>query len=210
LKSSEILIATKNLHKLEEISQILGPYDISIKSLLDFPDVGEALEDGMSFEENAAKKALFYAQETGLLSLADDSGLEIDFFGGAPGIHSARYIDLSMSFSERCDIILERMKDVGDGRRGAHFTCVIATAFPGRLERTFRGELRGSIARYKRGSYGFGYDPIFHVPEYGRNLAELEPSIKNEISHRARALQSALGSIVELAGRSHLNKTAPG
>ncbi|MHC9540375.1 MAG: RdgB/HAM1 family non-canonical purine NTP pyrophosphatase [Vulcanimicrobiota bacterium] len=193
------MIATNNLHKLEEISQILTPYDVAVKSLLDFPDAGEAIEDGASFEENASKKALFYAQETQLLSLADDSGLEIDYLNGGPGIYSARYLDPSMSFSDRCTHILNTMTDVGDGDRGAHFTCTIAIAFPGMLCGTFRGELRGFIAREKKGDYGFGYDPIFYVLEYGKNLAELEPSIKNAISHRARALQNALSSIIELA-----------
>ncbi|MGV8123450.1 MAG: RdgB/HAM1 family non-canonical purine NTP pyrophosphatase [Candidatus Xenobiia bacterium LiM19] len=202
MRSAEILIATKNLHKLEEISQILAPYDVAVKSLLDFPDAGEAVEDGACFEENAAKKALFYAEETQLLSLADDSGLEIDYLNGDPGIHSARYLDPSMSFSDRCTYILNIMNNVGDGDRSAHFTCVIAIAFPGRLCGTFRGELRGFIAREKKGDYGFGYDPIFYVPEYRKNLAELEPSIKNAISHRARALQNALSSIIELA-RQH-------
>ncbi len=198
MKRAEILIATKNLHKLEEISQILTPHDVAVKSLLDFHEIREAEEDGASFEENAAKKALFYAQETQLLSLADDSGLEIDFLAGEPGIHSARYLDPSMSFSDRCNSILNVMKDIGDEERGAHFTCVIAIAFPGRLFETFRGELRGFIAREKKGTYGFGYDPIFYIPEYGKNLAELEPSIKNAISHRARALQNALSCVAEL------------
>lgn len=199
MKSAEILIATKNLHKLEEISQILTPYNIKVKSLLDFPLTGEAVEDGASFEENASKKALFYSWETKLLSLADDSGLEIDFLNGDPGIHSARYLDPSMSFSARCEHILDIMKSVGDESRGAQFTCVIAIASPGKLCGIFRGELRGFISREKKGDYGFGYDPIFYVPEHGKNLAELEPSIKNTISHRARALQNSLSSIIELA-----------
>jgi len=198
MEGKELLIATKNMHKVEEIGGILADNSIVLKTLVHFPETGNAVEDGDSYEENARKKAFFYATRTGCIALADDSGLEIDALGGAPGIHSARFITPHASFRERNEHILELLKDVKDPHRKAHFTCVVAIAGPGGEARLFRGELHGFIAREIRGEHGFGYDPIFYIPEYGRNLAELEAAVKNRISHRARALAAARTALQEI------------
>lgn len=202
IPSREILLGTKNRHKIEEISHILKHEPLKLKTLLDFPSIDEAVEDGESYEENAKIKALFYSGRTGYATIADDSGLEIDFLGGEPGIHSARFISSSATFTERSTQILEWMKEVEESRRQARFVCVVACATPLGEIRTFRGELHGRIAWKMSGEFGFGYDPIFFLPEYGKNLAELEPGIKNGISHRARALQAALEFILSLASAS--------
>jgi XTP/dITP diphosphohydrolase len=187
----EILLATKNLHKIEEIRAILTHEPMKIKTFADFPEFGDAVEDGKSYEENAGLKALFYAGHTELPALADDSGLEIDFLDGKPGIHSARFIHPSLSFPERCEKVLKMLEKVKDNERAAHFVCTVALVAPGGSPEFFRGELHGFIARDMKGTHGFGYDPIFLIPEYGKNLAELDPEIKNKISHRARALIAA-------------------
>jgi XTP/dITP diphosphohydrolase len=195
---NEILLGTKNLHKIEEIQAILSPESLRLKTLLDFPGIGEAVEDGKSYEENAGIKALFYASHTHLPSLADDSGLEIDFLEGKPGIHSARFIDPSLSFRERSEKILQMMQNVEGAARAAHFACTVALVTPGHRPEFFRGELHGLIASEIRGIHGFGYDPIFFIPDYGKNLAEIEPSIKNRISHRARALMAAREALLRV------------
>jgi XTP/dITP diphosphohydrolase len=186
-----LLIATKNMHKVEEIGKILADRSIILKTLDHFPEMEDAVEDGGSYEENACKKAVYYASRTGCIALADDSGLEIDALGGIPGIHSARFIGPHVSFRERNEHILERMKHIDDSCRNAHFTCVVAVSWPDGKTRMFRGELHGFIAREMKGEHGFGYDPVFYVPEYDKNLAELESAEKNRISHRSRALAAA-------------------
>lgn len=194
-----ILIATKNIHKIEEIKSILHGDSYLIRMLTEFPDIADAPEDGKTYEENSMMKALFYAEKTGMIAVADDSGLEIDFLGGKPGVHSARFIDKNASFLDRNRKILEWMKDVNEEERRAKFVCFVSIASPGRLLRTFAGELNGFIGREIKGENGFGYDPIFYVPEYGKMLAELPSSVKNQISHRARAFKAAQNFIREKA-----------
>lgn len=188
----EILLATRNLHKIDEIKEILREQPLRLRTLLEFDVTEEAAEDGDSYEENATKKALFYARKVGIPSLADDSGLEIEYLQGQPGVHSARFIDPHATFPERSRKILEWMKEATQEARHARFVCVVAYTTPDEYVKTFRGELHGYIAHEMRGNFGFGYDPIFHVPEYGKNLAEIEPQVKNRISHRAQALQASL------------------
>jgi len=126
-----------------------------------------------------------------MLTLADDSGLEIDALGGAPGVHSARYLGRETSYEERFHVILEQLQGLPLNQRGAHFRCVIALAEPSGTIRMVEGVVEGVIADHPRGTHGFGYDPIFFLPELGKTFAELEPGYKNRISHRARAAQSA-------------------
>src|SRR2546422_9282013 len=148
-------------------------------------------ETGTTFVENAILKAKAYARASDLLSLADDSGLEIDALGGAPGVYSARYLGEGMPYEERFRVILEQLKAQPVEQRTARFRCVIALAEPSGYVRTVEGVIEGVIAQEPRGENGFGYDPIFFVPELGKTTAELTPEQKNRISHRGRAAQRA-------------------
>jgi len=181
---SSILVATTNPGKVAEYQAILS--DTGIR-LLGLPEVGvefEVDESGLTFEENARLKARAYAEASGWLTLADDSGLCVDALGGAPGIFSARY---GPDPSSRIERLLAEMAEVPDERRTARFVCVIALAAPGGETQAFEGVCEGHIARRPRGTHGFGYDPVFYLPEYDQTMAELPLSLKNEISHRARA-----------------------
>ena len=181
---SRVLVATTNPGKVVEYQAILSDTGIQ---LLGLPEVGvdfEVGESGQTFEENARMKARVYADESGLLTLADDSGLCVDALGGGPGIFSARYGPDPVSRIER---LLAEMAEVPDERRTARFVCIIALAEPGGVTHTFEGVCEGRIARQPSGTHGFGYDPVFYLPEYDQTMAELPLSLKNEISHRARA-----------------------
>ncbi|OGV33886.1 MAG: non-canonical purine NTP pyrophosphatase, RdgB/HAM1 family [Lentisphaerae bacterium GWF2_45_14] len=186
----DILAATKNAHKIEEFKELLGAKDVTILSLLDFPDAPEVIEDGATFEENARKKATESSAFTGLATFADDSGLEVEALGGAPGIQSARYAGPNASNEERIKKLLDNMK--GASSRKARFVCVIALANNGEVMETFTGEVKGTISEEPRGSNGFGYDPIFVPDGYTKTFAELDAEVKNKISHRARAVKAAL------------------
>ncbi|MCH8191475.1 MAG: RdgB/HAM1 family non-canonical purine NTP pyrophosphatase [Chloroflexi bacterium] len=173
--------------------------------LLSLDDLGidaEVEETGQTFLENAWLKANSYASLSGMLTLSDDSGLEVDALGGEPGPRSARYAGEGASPEERNRFLLAKMEAVPDGRRQARFRCVIALAAPGLAARTAEGTLEGVIAREPRGASGFGYDPIFDLPELGKRLAELSMEQKNEISHRGKAMASARAIIEELLRRS--------
>ena len=182
-----LLLATTNRHKLEEYRAILSDFPFKILSLTDIqPDV-DVEETGTTFRENAELKALTYARATGMLSLADDSGLEIDALGGAPGVYSARFLGEEASYQERFRVILEQLKGLPMRRRSARFRCVITLAEPSGYHRSVEGVVEGVIAEAPRGENGFGYDPIFLIPELGKTAAELPPEQKNRISHRGRA-----------------------
>ena len=185
----EVVIATRNPGKLREIQAILSPFSLRILSLMDFPSIPEVLEDGATFAENAAKKAKIIAHQTGRLSIADDSGLAVEALKGRPGVFSSRYAGENASDQQRCQKLLEEMAEIPQGQREAAFLCAIAIALPDGRMQVVRGECRGSIAIAPRGKHGFGYDPIFFVPEFAKTMAELEPEVKNRISHRARALE---------------------
>ncbi|MBC7257111.1 MAG: RdgB/HAM1 family non-canonical purine NTP pyrophosphatase, partial [Chloroflexi bacterium] len=160
--------------------------------LVGLGDVGvsRAVEEtGHTFEENALLKARFYAAETGLLTLADDSGLEVEALGGAPGVHTARYGGEGLSDRERYERLLRALEGVPREGRRARFRCVIALAWPDGRAETAEGICEGYIAEAPRGENGFGYDPIFYLPEFGATMAELPAEVKNRISHRARASQ---------------------
>ena len=183
----ELIFATSNKGKLVEIRKILEGWSVS--SLEDENIDVDVVEDGSTFEENAAKKATEIMQLTGKIVLADDSGLEIDYLNGEPGVHSARYLGHDRPYAEKNAIILDRLKDVPPSERTARFVCVIAAAIPGRDVLLARGTIEGVIGSEIKGGNGFGYDPIFYVPQHGMTTAEMPPDLKNEISHRGKALR---------------------
>jgi len=164
---------------------------LRLLSLRDLQLAIDVEETGTTYAENAELKARAYAQVSNILTLADDSGLEIDALGGAPGVQSARYLGSEISYEERFRVILEQLKGLPLDRRSARFRCVIALVEPLGNIRMVEGVVEGVIAEGPRGTNGFGYDPIFSLPELGKTFAELEPEHKNRISHRARAAQSA-------------------
>jgi XTP/dITP diphosphohydrolase len=193
-----LLLATSNLRKLEEFLAIFSDLPMRLLSLSDIHLVVDVEETGSSFAENAELKARTYAQISHMLTLADDSGLEIDALGGAPGVHSARYLGRETSYEERFRVILEQLQGLPLELRSARFRCVIALAEPTGNIRIVEGVVEGVIADCPRGSHGFGYDPIFFLPELGKTFAELDSVVKNRISHRARAAQSAYKLLEDL------------
>jgi len=187
----KLLIATRNRGKKREYARLLQGLEVELIALDDLGVTKTIKEDGASYTENALLKARGYAAATGLLTLADDSGLEVDALDGAPGVLTARYAGEGATDQQRYSLLLEQLKDVPHEHRTARFRCVIALAWPdGRVEIT-EGVCEGRITREPRGEHGFGYDPVFYVPEYGCTMAELPPEIKNRISHRARAAAAA-------------------
>ncbi len=186
-------MATRNPGKVRELAEILKDTGLKLLSLKDFPELPEIEETGTTFAKNAALKAREVARLTRHPALADDSGLEVEALDGRPGVYSARYAQdrtapAAPSDADNWQKLLDEMKDIPPERRGARFVCEIALAFPdGRLFRA-HGDCAGRIALAPDGDQGFGYDPVFFVPEYGATMARLGPEIKNKISHRARAL----------------------
>lgn len=187
----ELLLATRNKNKIIEMSAFLKRLGLKIRSLEDFPDAPNIVEDGKTFEENAAKKALACAKHTGLLTLADDSGLIVDALNGAPGVNSHRYAGANATDFENNMKLLDQMKNVDESRRTAKFICCIALADKKGLIRTVTGKCDGVILTEPRGREGFGYDPLFMKTDYKMTFAELSLEIKNRISHRAMALEKA-------------------
>ncbi len=194
-----IVLATRNPGKVRELAALLADLPIQVKSLLDFPEVGPLPEEGDTYAANAVSKALAVARATGQVVLADDSGLEVDALEGAPGVHSSRWLGEQATDADRNAAVLARLRDVPPERRTARFRAVVVIAFPDLTVRTFEGVVGGHIADHPAGERGFGYDPIFLVPEHGRTMAELGPEIKDKISHRARAVQAARAYLATLA-----------
>lgn len=194
----ELLVATRNEGKAREFAALLGAAPLRVRSLADFPHAPEVEETGATFAENAALKARAYASATGLWTLADDSGLEVDALGGAPGVFSARYGGLATD-AGRTARLLEELARTNDRARRARFVCVIALALPpsDRLH-LFEGTCEGRIARAPRGTHGFGYDPVFCPDGYRQTFGELPDETKANLSHRARALQKALAFLHQL------------
>jgi len=186
-----LLVATTNRHKLEEYRSIFVDLPFQIVSLSDIQLDLDVEETGTTFQENAELKALAYAGASGLLSLADDSGLEIDALGGAPGVYSARFAGEDTSYEERFRIIFEQLSGLPVEKRTARFRCVITIAEPSGYHRSVEGSIEGVITDVPHGLNGFGYDPIFLVPELGKTTAEIPPEQKNKISHRGRAAHLA-------------------
>jgi XTP/dITP diphosphohydrolase len=190
-KKPELLLATNNKGKTREYRSLLRGVPFEIITPAELGITGGVEEAGGSFEENAALKAVAMARQSGLLTLADDSGLEVDALGGEPGPLSARYAGEGASDADRISFLLAKLKGVPAEDRSARFRCVIAIAAPDGKVELFSGECRGVIIDKPRGSHGFGYDPIFFIPELGKTMAELTLEEKNKVSHRARAAKKA-------------------
>ena len=187
----ELVVATRNKHKTREIQLILGP-EFRVGDLATHPEVSEIRESGTSFEENAKLKALAASRQLSALVIGDDSGLEVDAFGGAPGTYSARYAGANATDTDKIDKLLRelaRVRATEDGRRG-RFRCVVALARNGNLLGTFEGVVEGSITGEARGDSGFGYDPIFIPEGLKQTFGELPTEVKNTISHRAKAIRA--------------------
>jgi XTP/dITP diphosphohydrolase len=182
-----LLVATHNRGKKAEYAEILDGLGLELVSLTDLGITEDVEETGITFAENALLKARAYASLAGMLTLADDSGLEVDALGGEPGVRSARYAGPGATDEDRYRLLLDKLEAVPAGRRGARFRCVIALVWPDGGERVTEGVCEGWITREPTGTHGFGYDPVFYVPGEGRTMAELPPEVKNRISHRAQA-----------------------
>jgi XTP/dITP diphosphohydrolase len=191
LNPKRLLLATNNRGKIREYTKLLKGIPYRIITPAELGIATEVEETGDSFEENARLKATIFAAESRLLSLADDSGLEVDALGGEPGPLSHRYAGEGASDEDRYNYLLAKMQEVPEARRTARFRCVIAIAGLDGTVQTCSGECRGVITTEPRGSHGFGYDPVFYVPELGKTMAELTQVEKNRISHRARAAEKA-------------------
>ena len=185
----KLIFATGNQDKMKEIRMILGDLDYEILSMKEAGIKADIVENGRTFEENAVIKATAISKMAGCLVLADDSGLEVDYMDKMPGIMSARWMGEDTSYTVKNAKIIENLEGVPDEKRTARFVCAIAAAFPDGRGITKRGIIEGIIGYEERGENGFGYDPIFFLPEYGKTTAELSPEEKNKISHRGRALE---------------------
>ncbi len=196
----KLLLATNNKGKIREYKSLLKGIPYEIVTLAGQGITTEVNEVGGSFEENAKLKASTLAAQSGLLSLADDSGLEVDALGGEPGSLSHRYAGEGATDADRINYLLLRLKDVSDKERTARFRCVIAIATPDGNVELCTGECRGLITTAPRGKQGFGYDPIFYLPELGKTMAELTLEEKNRVSHRAKAAAKAKELLINMAG----------
>ena len=185
----KIIFATGTEGKMKEVRMILKDLGLPVLSMKEAGVQADIVEDGTTFEENAKIKAVAVQKLTGALVLADDSGLEIDYLNKEPGIYSARYMGEDTPYSVKNANLISRLAGVPDEQRTARFVCAIAAAFPDGEVLTTRGTIEGIIGYEERGENGFGYDPIFYLPEYKKSTAELSPEEKNALSHRGRALR---------------------
>ena len=184
---NEIVLATRNPDKGRELGALLGGLGICIRTLADFPSAPEVVEDGTTCEANAIKKAREIARSTGVPAVADDTGLEVDALGGRPGVYAARYAGEHATYEDNCRKLLLELAGVPRSKRTARFLTVAAIAFPSGDVHVTQGSLEGLIAEQPLGDRGFGYDPVFLVPEFNRTLAQLTAEEKNRMSHRAKA-----------------------
>ncbi len=185
----EVIVATRNEGKLREFRDALRGLNLRIYGLSHLPEAPEVKEDGESFTENALKKVRFYAMHSGKLTLADDSGLEVDSLRGRPGVYSARYAGERASSQENNRKLLRELQGIPISKRGARFKCVVAIKSPRGKEAIAEGSCRGRIGFKEKGRKGFGYDPLFILPKGGKTMAELSLEEKNKISHRGKALR---------------------
>ena len=187
----ELVLATGNRDKQQEMKALLQDLGLTIRTLDEFPAAPVVVEDGETCQANACKKAREIAQFTGALTLADDTGLEVDALGGRPGVFAARYAGAHATYADNCRKLLDELTGVPADQRGARFLTVVAIADPVSSVEFVEGVLRGRIAEHCSGGHGFGYDPVFLVPELEKTLAELTLDQKNRISHRGQALAKA-------------------
>jgi len=192
------VLATRNPDKRAELAALLGDLGIKIRSLADFPDAPEVVEDGDTCRANAVKKAVAIARHTGLPAVADDTGLEVEALGGRPGVHAARYAGERATYEDNWRKLIRELDGVPRQRRRARFITVAAVAMPSGKVEVAEGILEGVIAEAPAGTQGFGYDPIFVVPQLGKTLAQLAPGEKNRISHRARAFSKVREILLKL------------
>ena len=201
---TSLLVATNNPGKKREYDQLLAPLSVKLCTPHDLGLSITVREDGRTYVENARIKAFHYLQASGLLTLADDSGLEVDALGGEPGPHSARYAGPGAGDADRYRLLLQKLDGVPWEQRAARFRCVLVLAVPGGETRSTEGTCEGIIAFEPQGSYGFGYDPIFYLPQYEKTMAQLPPEVKNRISHRARAVQKMLPILAHILADQNL------
>ncbi len=194
----ELVVATRNAGKLKEIRRLLEAQGVTIIGLEQFPELPDVAEDGDTFAANATKKAEEVARATGMPCLADDSGLTVTVLDGRPGVYSARFSGENATDSSNNARLLEVMTSVPENERQAAFCCVMALCLPGQPTRLFEGRVEGQILQEAKGAGGFGYDPLFCLPEFACTMAELPLDVKNRISHRGQALRK----VVEFITRS--------
>ncbi|OPZ51603.1 MAG: dITP/XTP pyrophosphatase [Firmicutes bacterium ADurb.BinA052] len=203
-----LVVATRNRGKLAEIRELLSRLDVTVEALDDYPGAPEPRETGATFRENAVIKAVAAASFTREVAVADDSGLVVDALGGAPGVMSARYGGDGASDQNKYERLLAQMAGIPDAERSARFVCVIAVASPDGPVSSAEGVVEGMIARAPRGTGGFGYDPVFLIPELSMTFGELPSAVKNTMSHRARALAGAEPLILEALSRWNSRRRA--
>ena len=184
-----IIFATTNENKVREVNMIMKDFDVELCTMKEAGVNVDIVEEGTTFEENAVIKAKTVMEMTGEIAIADDSGLEVDYLDGAPGIYSARFLGEDTSYDIKNNYIIDKLKDAKGKERSARFVCAIAVAFPQGEVITCRGTIEGLIAYEQKGNNGFGYDPIVYVPEYEMTTGEMAPELKNSISHRGKALE---------------------
>ncbi len=189
-KYEVLLLATTNPDKLKEIVSILGGLPVTLKTLKDFPDAAIAKETGSTFAGNARQKALHYGKATGLLTMAEDSGFEVDALDGEPGIYSARYVGPDATYPERFEAIYQALKTRGAKASAARFVCALALAYRQGIEFETEGVVEGQLAPKPAGDAGFGYDPIFYYPPYGKTFGEVPAKEKAAVSHRGEAMRA--------------------
>jgi XTP/dITP diphosphohydrolase len=195
----EVVLATRNMKKCAELRAILAPYAVAVRSLADYGDVPEVIEDGATFSENAARKASQVARALGRWTIGEDSGLEVDALNGAPGVYSARFSGEGATDASNNALLAARLEETRDELRGARYVCHVAVAdATGNVRLHVEATCRGRITREPRGTQGFGYDPYFLIPELHRTFGELSPLVKRQLSHRGRALRRLIPPLLTL------------
>lgn len=194
----KIVFATTNAGKIKEIKEILADFDVEVVSMKEMNITADIEENGATFEENSLIKARAVSKLTGLPALADDSGLEVDYLNGEPGIYSARYLGRDTDYDYKNNYIIDKLKEAKGEERSARFVCVISLVLPDGREFVKKGVMEGRIGYEIKGGNGFGYDPIFYLPEYGKTSAEISAEEKNKISHRGKALSAMKELIASL------------
>ncbi|MBS3970475.1 MAG: XTP/dITP diphosphatase [Clostridia bacterium] len=199
----KIVLATQNRGKIKEFAAMLAKnsLDVDVISMLDIPDVPEIIEDGSTFKENAYIKAKAVCSQTNLITLADDSGLEVDYLGGAPGIYSARFAGEPRDDKRNNEKLLGLLKGIPHEKRTARFRCAICIMTPAGDYFETSGTCEGIIVDEPKGKYGFGFDPIFYLPQYKKTLAQLDPDIKNTVSHRSEAFRKAVKILADILNK---------
>ena len=193
----KIILATKNRGKIKDFEKLTDGMDIEVLSILDNIDFPDVVEDGKTFEENSAKKALEIAKHTGIVTVSDDSGLCVDILNGEPGIYSARYSGEDGNDEKNIEKLLENLSDIEKNDRKAHFVSVVSIAFPDGTVKSFRGETQGEILFEKEGNNGFGYDPLFYSYDLGKSFGVATIEEKKNVSHRGRAFEKLKKEVLE-------------